>query len=74
VVYLEVTAGEAVARVGDATSRPLLAGPGGALAATSLLSARDSLYRSVADWTIDTMAFGPSEVAERVVGEVRRAQ
>lgn len=73
VVYLQVTAGEAVARIGDAASRPLLAGPGGALAATSLLSAREALYRSVADLTIDTMAFSPEEVAERVVSEVRGA-
>ena len=66
VVYLEVSAGEALARIGDVSSRPLLAGGGGSLAATSLLAARESLYRSVADLVIDTEGHSPTEVAEMV--------
>jgi shikimate kinase len=66
IVYLKVTAGEAVARVGDGGTRPLLAGPGGALAATTLLAARESLYSSVADITVDTSGRRPSEVASEV--------
>lgn len=67
VVYLEVTAGEALARIGDTQSRPLLSGPGGTLAATSLLSAREALYRSVADMTIETGGRTPEDVAREVV-------
>lgn len=66
VVYLIVTAAEAVARIGDLSTRPLLSGPAGALAATSLLSARESLYRSVAHVQVDTAGRSASEVAELV--------
>lgn len=69
VVYLQVTAGEALARIGDATSRPLLSGPAGSLAATSLLAARESLYRSVADIVVDTVGKTPEEVT----GEIEAA-
>jgi len=67
VVYLQVTAGEAIARVGDASSRPLLAGASGPLAATSLLTARESLYRSVADLTIDTVGRDADSVAVAII-------
>lgn len=73
VVYLQVSAGEAVARVGDADTRPLLAGPGGTLAATSLLAARESLYRSVADVVVDTGDRSPDEVARLVVAAAKEA-
>ncbi|HSK47987.1 MAG TPA: shikimate kinase [Coriobacteriia bacterium] len=66
VVYLQVTAGEALARIGDAGTRPLLAGPGGALAATSLLSAREALYRSVADSTVETTGRTAEQVANQI--------
>jgi len=74
VVYLRVTPGEALARIGDAGTRPLLAGSGGTLAATSLMQARETLYASVADMTVDTMGHVPAEVAEEIVamlGETR---
>lgn len=67
VVYLEVTAGEALARIGDVGTRPLLAGAGGSLAATRLLSARESLYRSVADLTVDTVGLECQQVADTIV-------
>lgn len=67
VVYLKVTSGEALARIGDAGSRPLLAGASGALAATTLLQARESLYRSVADITVDTVGSTAAQVADTVV-------
>jgi len=70
VVYLEVTAGEALARVGDAGTRPLLAGSSGALAATSLLAARESLYRSVADVTVDTVGRGAEQVADDIAARL----
>lgn len=71
VVYLKVTSGEALARIGDLSSRPLLAGPSGALAATSLLAAREALYSSVADITVDTAEKTPDEVAEHVEKRVK---
>ncbi len=66
VVYLQVTAGEALARIGDTATRPLLAGSAGVLTATSLLSAREALYRSVADLTVDTTHKGAEQVAAEV--------
>ncbi len=67
VVYLEVTAAEALARIGDTATRPLLAGPGGALAATSLLSARETLYSATADIVIETVGRTPTQVAETLI-------
>ena len=67
VLLLAVTAGEALARVASAETRPLLAGTAGALAATALLSARESLYCAVADITTDTVGRSASEVADAVV-------
>jgi shikimate kinase len=66
VVYLAVTPEIALARVGGAESRPLLAGRSGAVA-TSLLDARKSLYESVADITVDTSGLGADEVATSVL-------
>jgi shikimate kinase len=66
VVYLAVSVGEALARIGDATTRPLLAGSGGTLAATTLLEARETLYRSVADVTVDTVGRDAVHVADAV--------
>jgi len=68
VVYLTVSAGEAVARIGDTSTRPLLTGSGAALAATSLLAARESLYTAVADVVVQTESRTPEAVA-RVVSE-----
>jgi len=70
VVYLEVTAGEALARIGDAETRPLLAGSSGTLAATSLLSAREALYRSAADLKIDTVGRTPEQITGQILHEV----
>lgn len=74
VVYLQVSAGEAIARIGDVSSRPLLAGPGGAIAATALLSARESLYASVADVTVDTTGAEAGDVAASVLAALDVAQ
>jgi shikimate kinase len=65
VVYLQVTPEEALARIGDADSRPLLAGDAGRVA-TSLLDARRSTYESVADVTIDTVGLRPTEIVEMI--------
>lgn len=71
VVYLHVTAAEALARVGDVSTRPLLSGPSGALAATALLTAREGLYRSVSDVEVETMGRSPEEVADAVLDALR---
>jgi len=66
VVYLSVSAQEAVARIGDTTDRPLLAGDA-AVMANKILSARLALYRTAADRIVDTSGQTPDEVADRVV-------
>jgi shikimate kinase len=71
VVYLKVSAGEMLARVGDDGTRPLLSGPGGVIAATRLLEARESLYSATADITIDTVGRSAANVAADVVAAVR---
>lgn len=67
VVYLRVTAEEALARIGDRSTRPLLSATGGGeIAATMLLRARSTLYSSTADITIDTVGSEPEAIVERV--------
>jgi shikimate kinase len=65
-VYLEVTAGEALARIGNVKGRPLLA-EGGPGAATTLLQARGALYHASADVVVDTAGRTPNEVARDVL-------
>ena len=71
VVYLKVSADEAIGRIGDVASRPLLAGPSGLLAATTLLSAREGLYEAVAKHVVDTSHKTPGEVALAIFELVR---
>ncbi|MEI7814502.1 MAG: shikimate kinase [Coriobacteriia bacterium] len=71
VVYLRVTAAETLARVGDDSTRPLLSGAGGVLAAGKLLEAREALYVAVADATVDTGDRTPQDVAHEVVALMR---
>lgn len=74
VVYLKVSAGETLARVGADDTRPLLSRRGGAIAATDLLEARESLYTAVADVTIDTVGRSVEEVVELVVGAIEESE
>jgi shikimate kinase len=67
VVYLRVTAAETLARLSGDTTRPLLAGAGGVIAATELLGAREALYSAVADLVVDTVDRTADEVARQVV-------
>ncbi len=64
VLYLKVDAAEALARIGDTSTRPLLSGPAGAMAATSLLAARECLYEALADKVVDTRGLSIPEVAQ----------
>ncbi|MDI6900216.1 MAG: 3-dehydroquinate synthase [Anaerosomatales bacterium] len=65
VVYLAVSAPEALARIGDVSGRPLLVGDAKGMA-TSILDARLSLYRVTAHHTVDTHGRSAEEVAEEV--------
>jgi len=67
VVYLRVTAEEMLARVGEDPGRPLLAGAGGVIAATTLLDARESLYAAVAEAVIDTVDRSADAVADELI-------
>ncbi len=73
VVYLTVSAEEALARVGGGDSRPLLAG-GGAPVAQRLLEARESLYRAVAYAVVDTIGRSPQDVADDVAASIGGAE
>ncbi len=66
VVYLSVTPEVAIARIGDATSRPLLAGRGVA-AAREIIGARHSLYQVTADHVVDATSGAPGAVADEVI-------
>jgi shikimate kinase len=70
VVYLKVSAGETLARVGSDGTRPLLSGPGGVLAATRLLEAREALYAAVADISVDTVGLTAEQVADKVAAAI----
>jgi shikimate kinase len=74
VVYLKVSAGETLARVGADGTRPLLSGPGGVLAATTLLEARETLYAAVADISIDTVGSTAEQVADVVAAAIERLE
>lgn len=66
VAYLKVSAAESLARIGDTATRPLLSGSAGAMTATAILAARETLYRAVADITIDTECLDAHAVAIQV--------
>ncbi len=66
VVYLAVSAAEALARIGDTSGRPLLAGDSARLA-PQILGARLSLYRAAADYIVDTGGRTPREVLDEVI-------
>jgi shikimate kinase len=66
VVYLKVSAEEAIARIGDTTGRPLLAHGDAAHMAATLLATRETLYGTVADAVVDTGGLTPERVAGAV--------
>lgn len=65
VVYLHVTADEAMRRCGTAFGRPLLEGRDASEVAV-LLAQREPLYADVADVTVDTAGLSAENVAEHV--------
>jgi len=72
VVFLEVTPEEVLARVGDTSSRPLLASDAQE-AVVRLLSERDQLYRDSAHLTVSTDDRSEDEVVEAILGALEDA-
>lgn len=72
VVYLSVTADEALARIGDTAGRPLLAGDAARMA-PQILGARLALYRAAADFIVDTSGRAPAEVMDEILELIRAA-
>lgn len=70
VVYLQVSAAESLARIGDTEGRPLLARGDATSMAATLLTARETLYRSAADVIVDTAGLRPPSVARAVLGQL----
>jgi shikimate kinase len=72
IVYLRVSSGVALARVGkDTVGRPLLQGcaPG---AAAALLRSRERIYEAVAEVTLETEERTPAEIADELAKELDR--
>lgn len=65
VVYLVVTPAEALARIGDTSDRPLLAGDAPAML-PRILDARLSLYHAAADLIVDTTGRSVAEIVDEV--------
>lgn len=71
IIYLRVTPGVALARMGDALHvRPLLAGPDPRGALDGLLARRAAVYET-ADHALDTTALSLEEVADSLVAMYR---
>lgn len=66
IVYLQVSAKEALVRIGHADDRPLLAGTGPG-AVEALLRSREALYEAIADVTVPTEHRTPEQVADEIV-------
>jgi shikimate kinase len=69
VVWLRVSAEEAIRRVGPAADRPLLAGADPLARARSLIAERESLYRR-ADLTIDVDGRSPAAIAAEIAARL----
>ena len=67
VVYLRVTADEALARIGSTEGRPLLAAGDPVALGRTLLASRERLYDAVADVSVGTSGLTPAQVADSVV-------
>lgn len=73
-VYLRVDATEALKRIGDPTSRPLLAGQDGESRAESLLAAREDLYQAVADVTIETVGLTARDATDAIIRALQEVE
>lgn len=71
VVYLEVTAKEALARIGHNEERPLLRG---SVSPQQLLDRRQDWYEGVADVSINTSSQSISQIASDIYRRLRELQ
>ncbi len=69
VVWLEVPPSEAARRIGDAGTRPLLAGGPAPARLEALLAERAPLYAEVAHQRVDTRGRTPEQVADTILAE-----
>ncbi len=72
-VYLRIGATEALERIGDSSTRPLLAGANGAEAAAQLLDSRTAFYSEVADIEVDAASTSPLAIAEKIAALLKQA-
>lgn len=72
VVYLTVTADEALRRIGDPGSRPVLAAAPSE--AEALLATRHPLYAGVADVVVDTAGRTPGQVVDTIIAGLEGAR
>ncbi len=70
VVFLDVSAAEALRRLPADGRRPLLAGPDPAGAWRALADGRRRLYEEVATMRVDTTGVSPARIADRVAGRI----
>jgi shikimate kinase len=64
VVYLQVSIEEALSRIEDVSSRPVL---NGAVAPAELLRGRLPLYEDAADFKVDTNGKTPVQITEEII-------
>jgi len=72
-IWLSASTQEILKRIGDVTSRPLLAGPSPAQKLEEIYLERRDRYAQVADLVIDTEARTPQEIASRILYELNAA-
>ena len=69
VIYLKVPCGEAIGRISDPSTRPMLSGP---RPVREIYDERLPLYRDVADITINTSGKSVGANVQQVIGALRR--
>ena len=74
VVWLQATTATLVARLGDGSGRPLLAGGDPVVVLERLAAEREPAYGAVADLVVDTDGLTLDEVADAVLGALPELQ
>ncbi len=74
VVYLEISPEEVIRRLGDDTTRPLLAGPDREEKVRTILDARRAVYEACADVTVSVTGRDPQEIAEEILASTSFAK
>jgi len=70
VIFLYVSPGIAFERLKNSDNRPLLKAPNRFEVITELIKKRDFLYRSTADFTVDTDFKNPKEAADEILQRI----